>query len=500
MGRKPRAQALTSHRQIVRSTAVIALASISTVLIGLVRTKAIALLVGPVGLGLISVYLNLVNAASAIAGLGLNASAVREIAGAEAAADQARLAATRRALLLTTGAAATVTAGAMIHLHGWIGTWLPNGFNQPEATLWLALAVFLTVLSVNCVILLNGYRRIGDMAKTQVGGALAGTIAGIGALAIWRLDGTLAYVVAAPAAALVVGLAYAARLPRPTAKISDVRLILNRGLSLVAHGTPFMLSVFALSASVLLVRAITADNLGGEALGHFAATWIISSTYVGYVLQAMGADYFPRLSEAVDDRTQTARLVNEQLETAVILATPILLLTLATAPWLLHLAYSGSFREAADLLRWQILGDLFKILAWPLSMLLLAKRRSVTYFLIEATAAATFAGFVYLSIDRLGLLSAGIGYAGMYLLYWLAQLACARIPANGHMLRSLGLSAAAIGVTFLISIRSDFLGLLIGLAGTAATSLLALKRLNDVGALPSAVQRTLPWLGKGTAS
>lgn len=500
MGGKPGAQALTSHGQIVRSTAVIGLASMATVLIGLARTKAVALLVGPVGLGLISVYLNLVNAASAIAGLGLNASAVREIAAAEAAADQARLDANRRALLLTTGAAALATAVAMFALRGWIGSWLPPGFDYPEAILWLSLAVVLTVLSVNCVILLNGFRQIGAMAKVQVGGALVGTIVGIGALAMWRMDGTLAYVVAAPAAALVVGLVYASRLPRPAAKWPDHRLVINRGLSLVAHGTPFMLSVFALSASVLLVRAFTAENLGGEALGYFAATWIISSTYVGYVLQAMGADYFPRLSAAADDGTQAARLVNEQLETAVILATPILLATLATAPWLLQIAYSGAFRDAADLLRWQILGDLFKILAWPLSMLLLAKRRSLTYFLVEAGAAMSFAGFVFLTIDRLGLLSAGVGYAAMYLLYWLAQLACARIPATGHTLRTLGLSAAAICVTFLISIRSDLFGLLFGLAAAAATSLLALKRLNDVDALPDVVQRSLPWLRVGKAS
>ena len=79
----------SSHRQIIRSTAVIGLASLSTIAIGLVRTKAAALLVGPVGIGLIGLYLNLVSAASALAGLGLNASAVREIAGAEADADRA---------------------------------------------------------------------------------------------------------------------------------------------------------------------------------------------------------------------------------------------------------------------------------------------------------------------------------------------------------------------------------------------------------------------------
>lgn len=472
----------------------------ATVLLGLVRTKAIALLVGPVGLGLISVYLNLVSAASAIAGLGLNASAVREIAGAEAAADQVRLDATRRALVFTTCAAAILTAAAMILLRGWLVQWLPTGLDQPNALVWLAFAVVLTVLSVNCVILLNGFRRITDMAKVQVGGALLGTAVGITALAVWNMSGALAYVVAAPAAALAVGLIYASRLPRPSRSGSSFRLVLDRSFSLVVHGTPFMLSVFALSASVLLVRAFTAQNLGAEALGYFAATWIISSTYVGYVLQAMGADYFPRLSAAADDGDKTASLVNEQVETAVILATPILLATLATAPWLLEIAYSGSFREAANLLRWQILGDLFKIFAWPLSMLLLAKRRSLTYFLVEAAAAAAFAGFVYLTIDRFGLLSAGIGYAGMYVFYWLAQLACARVRASGHALRTLGLSAAAIGTTFLVSIWSDIWGLLIGLAATAATSLLALKRLDEVGALPVAVQRALPWLRIGAGS
>jgi O-antigen/teichoic acid export membrane protein len=326
---------VSSHRQIIRSTAAIGLASIATIAIGLVRTKAAALLVGPVGIGLIGLYLNLVSAASALAGLGLNASAVREIAGAEAKADGELVDANRRALVFLSVAMAMAAALAMVLLREPISTHVLQGQVPPGDVAWLAAAVALTVLSVACVILLNGFRRIAALAWVQVSGALLGTAAGLAALFYWREDGLLAYVLAAPAAALVVGLLFTARLPPLSTRSSPPPLVLRQGSIMARLGLLFMLSVLAQSLAVLAVRTFVLDELGAVALGQFAASWIISSIYVGSVLQAMGTDYYPRLSAVIGDEAAASAQINEQVETALLLVTPVLLVALAIAPWLL---------------------------------------------------------------------------------------------------------------------------------------------------------------------
>ena len=95
-------------------------------------------------------------------------------------------------------------------------------------------------------------------------------------------------------------------------------------------------------------------------------------TYIGFVLGAMGTDYFPRLTEAINDQARARKLVNEQTEMALLLAGPVLLAMITLAPWVIHLLYAASFAPATEVLRWQVLGDILKVASWPMGFILLA--------------------------------------------------------------------------------------------------------------------------------
>ena len=70
------------------------------------------------------------------------------------------------------------------------------------------------------------------------------------------------------------------------------------------------------------------QKLSAESLGYFQAAWAISMTYIGFVLSAMGTDYYPRLTQTIHDRIKVNRLVNEQTEVAILLAGPVLTIIL----------------------------------------------------------------------------------------------------------------------------------------------------------------------------
>jgi Polysaccharide biosynthesis protein len=74
-----------SYGQIFKSTAVIASASIINVLLGAVRTKFLAVYLGPSGVGLVGLYTSIVGMASTLAEMGVGSSGVRRIAEAFAA-------------------------------------------------------------------------------------------------------------------------------------------------------------------------------------------------------------------------------------------------------------------------------------------------------------------------------------------------------------------------------------------------------------------------------
>ena len=71
----PRARA--SHLDILKSTTLVGGATLLTVAVSIVRVKVLALLLGPAGIGLMSVYTSIVDLTRNTAGMGLGASGVR---------------------------------------------------------------------------------------------------------------------------------------------------------------------------------------------------------------------------------------------------------------------------------------------------------------------------------------------------------------------------------------------------------------------------------------
>src|SRR5690349_21720453 len=94
-----------SYRRILAATAIMGGATIATILVGVIRTKLFALLVGPAGIGLIGLFASIMATAAAIGGMGLGFSGVREIA---AGADRFR--SVRKALWLAAWPLAVLTA------------------------------------------------------------------------------------------------------------------------------------------------------------------------------------------------------------------------------------------------------------------------------------------------------------------------------------------------------------------------------------------------------
>ena len=96
-----------SYGQILRSSSIVGGAQAINYVIGLVRVKAVALLIGPAGVGFLGAYTSAVALVGAVSDFGMGPSAIREIARAHSGGDAEELARTfamLRRILLATGA------------------------------------------------------------------------------------------------------------------------------------------------------------------------------------------------------------------------------------------------------------------------------------------------------------------------------------------------------------------------------------------------------------
>lgn len=415
-----------SYRQILRSTSIIGGASVINILIGLVRVKVAAVLLGPAGIGLIGLFNNLIGTAANVAAIGTGTVGTRQIAEAAGREDAGAVAAARRALFW--GTLALAATGSLVF---WLlrGTLAAHVLNDPalsDEVGWLALGVGLTVASGSQGALLNGLRRIGDLARVSVYSAAIATVLGIGALLFWHEKGLLVYLLMTPVASFVVGHWYVARLPKLDVPPTPLRQMTQQWAMLARLGMAFMLAGLAMTVGQLIVRTMVQRELGVDALGYFEASWVISMTYISFVLRAMGTDYYPRLTAVIHDHAAVNRLVNEQTEVALLLAGPVFLVMLGLAPWAVELMYSSKFSEAVTVLRWQILGDILKVSSWPLGYIILASGDGRTFLICETFAMTVFTLIVWSILPYMGIEATGVGFLVMYvfylpMVYWIAK-------------------------------------------------------------------------------
>ena len=408
---------VASYRRILKSSSIIGGASVINILIGLVRTKLVAVLLGPTGIGLVSLYTGLMSAATGVATMGIGTIGTRQIAEALSKEDDRALAVVRRSMFW--GALVLAGAGALVvwSLREVLAVKVLGGAVHATLVGWLALGVALSVAGASQGALMQGMRRIGDMARLSVFGSLLNTVLGVALLWQWGRAGLAAYVLIGPLVSFLLGHWYVSRLPKLAADPVAIQEMAYQWQIMLRLGIPFMGAGLVGTLVQLWIRVEVGNTLGAESLGHFQAASTISMQYIGFVLAAMGADYYPRLTGVIHDRIAAIRLVNEQTEIALLLSAPVFLAMIGLAPSVIHLLYSTEFSPAGDVLRWQILGDVLKVASWPLGFVLLATGAGKTYFWTESLVLLIMGSLIAIFSSRVGLNMTGIAFLACYLIY-----------------------------------------------------------------------------------
>ena len=192
-----------TYGQILKSSALIGGSSLLNVVISIVRTKAMAVLLGPAGFGLMGVYGSISDFALSIASMGINSSGVRQIAEAVGSGDTDRIARTVVVLRRTSVILGVFGAVLLVLFSSQVSTLTFGSDQQTVAVALLSLAVFFRLVSAGQGALIQGMRRISDLAKMGVLGAIYGTIISIPMVYFLREDGVVPALVVAAAMSLI---------------------------------------------------------------------------------------------------------------------------------------------------------------------------------------------------------------------------------------------------------------------------------------------------------
>lgn len=450
----------STYRAILRSTALVGGSQVINIGIGIVRTKAMAMLLGPAGFGLAGLYMSVATLTQSVAGMGVNSSGVRQIAQAAGTGDATRIAGTAYILRRTSLVLGLLGAIILVLLAAPISVITFGSGERSSDVRVLAAAVFLNLVSAGQGALIQGLRRISDLAKVSVLGALIGTLATIPLVYFFRQDGVVPSLVAVAAVTLATSWWYSRKIEIGQNSLS-ANEIQQETWSLLKLGVAFMASGMMTIGSAYIIRIMIVNRLGLNATGLYQAAWTLGGLYVGLILQAMGSDFYPRLTAAASNNEECNRIVNEQAQISMLLAGPGVLATLTLAPLVISVFYASSFGMAVGTLRWICLGIAMRVISWPLGYVLVAKGEQTLFVYSDVAWTCIHLISAFLLISRYGIDGAGIAFFVAYAFhiifnyYLVRRLSQFRWSSDSARIAVVYLAALATSFYFVKSLRVD---------------------------------------------
>ncbi len=406
----------TSYSQILKSTSIFGGSQMLVIIIGIVRAKIIALLLGPAGVGIIGIYQSIVDMLRTSCGLGLDTGGIREVAAANSLDDKTLLGKTTYRLNWWFLIAALLGLTACIAFCRPISIWAFGTSEYMLSIVLLSIPVFLAILTTGRSVSIQGMRKVSYMAQYEVWGSLVGLIVALPLYYILGLKGIIPVFVTTSLILYFFVELYYKKLNVRLIKIPR-KEVFEAGLSTLKLGVFIVISGVISTASMFFVRAYISRSLDIEAAGLFQSAWTITTVYLGLILKSMGADFFPRLSAITEKKTEIKKLVNEQTYVVLVISVPVIIVMLLFSEFALSVLYSSKFVDAGNILQWQILGSVLKLLSWPIAFIMLAKKKGLIFLFSEVIFYISYLATSYLLFPQYGLDAVGVGYLIAYMIY-----------------------------------------------------------------------------------
>ena len=434
--------------------------------------KAVALLLGPAGVGLIGLYNSVIELSKTVSGLGLGNSGVREIASAIGQNDdeligQLQLAIRRLAICL-----GIVGACVLALLSPLISSVVFGHPGKALAVSLLGLMLVLHGINVAQTATIQGYRRVGDLARLSILGAISSTIIAVVLYAVLGESGIVPALILMAGVTVAVDWYFARKLwVQPVS--SDWSASRRHWKRLSTLGAAVALGALLGALVPFFARSLIVRELGVEANGIYMAAWAISGLFAQFIIQAMSADFFPGLSAASHDGKEMNRLVNEQIEICILIALPGILVTSVFASLVIRGLYTGEFISAATLLQWFLLGVFGRVISWPMGMLVLAKGHSKTFAVLQSISVPIHLALILLCFHFFGIEGAAMAFALQNIIYVPALLVFLNCKYTLTWAREVG-KLLFVSLTFLCLIQGSRFAWGESIAFYAASSLILL--------------------------
>ena len=396
-----------SYSHIMKYTGLFGGIQMLNMLVGLVRNKLVAMILGPGGMGLLSLFNSTIKLVSESTNMGISMSGVKTISQNYDDEANDKLCESVRMIrmwsLLTALLGFVVCALFGSCINSLTFTWGDHSFHY----MMLSPAIAFMAITGGETAVLKGTRQLTSLMMISFYYVLIISAISIPIYYYVGEKGIVPSLVLAAFVNMVLAL-YCSTKKYPY-RVSFTKKLLVKGSGMIRLGIAFVLAGILGSGADFLIRTILNTYGYLDEVGLYNAGYMMLFVYAGMVFSAMESDYFPRLSAIHNDDVEAQnKCVNQQIEVTLLLISPLLIAFLIGMPILLPLLYSGHFMSVLGMIQVAVMAMFVRALALPVEYIPLAKGNSGLYLLVEALYDLMIVVLTLVLYKMIGLVGAGL--------------------------------------------------------------------------------------------
>ncbi len=379
------------------------------ILLNLLRTKAIAILLGPSGVGLNGIYNETRELIHTTTNLGLDISGVRGISQAFEQNDKVEI--DRQVTLLRTWVLLFALLGTLLCalIAQPLSKFTFSDYSHTWDFVFLSPAVAFSTITCGEMAVLKGLRQLKSLASLSVVNVIIAIVVSLPIYYFWGISGVLPALVLATLLWALAAIAYGIK-AHPLHFFTQSRQL--KGSSIILGiGITFVVCEIIDHIAKLSVQSYLNNIASLEMVGLYNACRTMTLTYAGMVFSAMDQDYFPRLSGVVKNMVDRTVILTKQLDVTLMIITPMLVAFIVVMPIIVPLLLSGEFNSIIPMAQIIAASLIFRAIYLPNAYLPLAAGDSKVYLALNVIGALnTF--WIILGYELGGLIGMGVAMFG----------------------------------------------------------------------------------------
>lgn len=420
-----------SYGSILKATSLFGGVKVFEILIAIVRTKFVALLLGPSGMGVYGLIASPVNLIKHVTGFGLGTSGVREISKSFAENNTYKknyIVTILRKLVWLTG-----TLGLLVTFF-LAGMLSQLSFGNSDYTIWfrlVSITLLLDQIVVGQRVLMQGTFHYTFLAKSAIIGNFVGLIVTIPIYYFFGIKGVVPVFLLHSLTTLFLSWYFARKIEYQSINLST-KEVLAGGSTMIGLGLAIAMTG-AVTLGTEYVLRLFISNTGNVAdVGLFNAGIAIATQYIGVVLTSMSSDYIPRVSAVSGNNIQFAELINRQMQLLMVIIGPLVGIFILFIKEVVLILYSSKFIPITGMIEWIMFGMFFRSISFCLSYAVVAKADSKRFFWNELFTASYSLLFYLIGYHYYRFEGMGIAYCLTYVIYSLQMFFFCRIRYGFH--------------------------------------------------------------------